>query len=392
MTRGQYAIAVMILGSLSGIGPFSIDMYLPAFPAIAAGLKTSVAAVGYSMTSFFVGVSVGQLIYGPLLDRFGRKLPTLAGLALYSLAAVACALASSVGWLVAGRFFLALGGCGGMVSSRVFVRDLFPPRESARVFSTMVLVFGVSPVVAPLIGGLVVSWLGWSWIFGLMAALGALLFAAVAAGLKESHPPDPAVSLRPRGVLRAYAGVVRDPVFLRYTLAGGGSLGCLFAYLTGAPFVIMDLFGFSARGFGWIFGINALGLVAGSQVNRWLLKKHESAQIALALSSLQAALSLVLLATGLAGRWTPLPALILIFVHVSCFGFMGPNITALALRPFANGAGAASALMGGVQMVFGAASSALVSLLFDGTIVPMAGVMAACAALTTGLLLAARRA
>lgn len=370
---------IFVLGLLSAIGPFSIDMYLPGFQAIANDLKTTVPHIQLSLTSYFVGVALGQLLYGPLLDRFGRKKPLLIGLGIYMLASIACALCFSANELIAYRFVQALGSCSGMVASRAMVRDLFLPRETAKVFSMLMLVLGVSPILAPTVGGYVVSELGWHAVFIVLAAIGLLIFCCVWWILPESKGANKAISLKPLPILRNYNEVLRTPQFLVNGLAGGLAGSGLYAYLSGSAFVMMQLYGATERQYGWIFAIIASALIAASQVNTLLIKRMSSekiARLALLAQSIIGLLLFLLSSFGLLGLYSTVT---FIFFFLACQGFAFPNTSAAAITPFRRLAGSASALMGGIQLGIGAVISALVSTLHDGSSQPMTGLMCLCA-------------
>lgn len=378
MDQKQRNKIIFTLGALAAIGPFSIDMYLPGFPAIAKDLDTDIAHVGVSLTSYFIGISVGQLIYGPLIDRFGRKKPLLIGLLIYIVAAVGCALAPDVFWLIGLRFLLALGGCVGMVASRAVVRDLFPPVETAKVFSTLILIMGVAPVIAPTIGGYVTASLGWRYIFLFLVLFALSMFLLVKRFLPESREPDPGVSLKPVKIAREYLQVFKEPEFVTYTLAGSISFAGLFAYISGSPFVFMEFFGLSETFYGWIFGLNAVGFISGSQINRLLLRKKSSAYISVRAAFLQFIAGACLAVGSFAGYLNAESTLFLIFCFMFFLGFIAPNTTALALQPFTRYIGSASALLGSFQMIAGALASALVSYFHDSTVMPMAITMGSC--------------
>lgn len=379
---------IIILGLLIALSPFSIDMYLPAFPGIAASLHTDMAHVGYSLTSYYAGLCTGQLIYGILIDRFGRKKPLYAGLLIYLLAAMACAFSVHINMLITVRLFMALGGCAGMVASRAMVRDLFPAKDTAKVLSTLVLVMGVAPIIAPTLGSMVNTLAGWRWVFGIMGLISLGLTLAAYTLLPETQKADPGVSMRLKDILPEYNAVLKNKTFLVYTLAGGISYAGLYAYIAGSPFVFMHKFGFSDTAYSWAFALNACGLISGSQINRVLLKKYESltityyAGIALFITGL-----LLLVTTTLNIAGAPL-TLCLTFSFLFCLGFINPNATALALQPFTAAAGRASAVLGAIQMIAGVVASWLVSFLFNGTAVVMAGVMFGCTTLTLLLLIA----
>lgn len=387
MSKKELKKVILLLGVLSALGPFSIDMYLPGFPAIAKDLNVSIADVGLSLTSYFIGISVGQLFYGPIIDRFGRKAPLIFGLSLYTVAAIICALAPTVHWLIALRALLALGGCAGMVAGRAIVRDLFPPADTARVFSTLMLIMGVAPLIAPTMGGLIVASLGWRYIFGFLALISALMLAAVYFFLPVSRQPDPSVTLRPSAVLRDYWKVLKEPTFMIYAVAGGFATGGLFAYVAGSPFIYMNLFHFTDAQYGWLFSFNALGYIAGSQVNRLCLRTSTSARVA-ELSSLSISIVGFLMVAGVLTQSLPwIGFLTLLFLYLFALGFLTPNTSALTLEPITRNVGSASAFMGFIQLLFGALASAVVSYLHNGTALPMAGVMAFCAIASFVLLL-----
>ncbi len=372
---------ILILSALAAIAPFSIDMYLPAFPAMAQDLGTDISHIALSLTSFFIGISVGQLLYGPLLDRIGRKKPLLFGLVLYAVASIGCAFAVNAKWLIALRLLQALGGCGGMVAVRAIVRDIFPIQEIARVISTIMLVMGVAPIIAPTVGSAVVTMFSWRVIFYFLAAFGAVMIAAVAFALPESKQPDPSISLRPAKIFGEYLTVLKQPQFLAYALCGGlGSAG-MFAYISGSPFVYIKLFGISEAHYGWLFGLNAFGLILGSQLNRVVLRRFSSQQAITVIASLQASVGVLLVVSSTIGQFQFIATLVLISAYLFLQGFLYPNTTALALVPFEKNAGAASAMMGFLQMVCSSLASALVSYLHNGTALPMTGVMAGCGGL-----------
>lgn len=387
MDRKQYITIIFLLGALSAIGPFSTDMYLPAFLAIAKGLKTDIAHVGLSLTSYFIGISAGQILWGPLIDRYGRKKPLLIGLMVYILSAIGCACSPSAHFLITLRLFQAVGGCVGLVGARAVVRDLFSGKEAARVLSTIVLVFGVSPIIAPTVGGFVAVALGWRFIFLILAVIAAFVFVMVVKYLNESTAPDSAISLHPKSVILDYISLFREPVFLTYTCVASLSMGIFFAYISGSPLVFMELNGLSATQFGWVFGANAVGLIIASQLNRGFLRLRGSAQILLVIISVQFALTLGLLVWSFMFPGNGIGIIVFLSGIVFCQGFINPNSMALALDPFARKTGFAAALMGSMQQLIGAVASGLVSYLYDGTARPMIAVMTGCAVLALAILL-----
>lgn len=369
---------ILVLGLLTAIGPFSIDMYLPGFPAIAADFNTDVAKIQLSLSSFFIGISVGQMLYGPLLDRFGRKKPLFIGLTIYMLASLGCALAGTADTLIVLRLLQALGSCSGLVASRAMVRDLFPVEDNAKVFSMLMLVIGVSPIIAPTLGGYLIAHVGWQAIFYVLAVMGAVITTAVIIFLPESRPPDPNFSLKPRAIVSGFVSVWRVPQFYTYTLTGSLASAALYAYLAGSPFVFIERFQVSEQSYGLIFAIIAGGLITASQINSVLLRKYTSQKVIIVALVWQV-VSGIFLATGTALGWLNLYGTVFFcFTFLCCQGFIFPNTSALALAPFSKNAGSASALMGSIQMGIGAFASAMVSVFFNGTAIPMTGIMAMC--------------
>jgi len=389
MQGKQRTILILVLGSLTAVGPFSIDMYLPGFPAIARDLQTDIAQVALSLTSYFIGISIGQLAYGPLLDRYGRRKPLIAGLLIYIAAAIGCGLSPTIPWLVAQRFLLALGGSVGIVAARAIVRDLFPVREVAKIFSTLMLVMSVSPIIAPSLGAFVADSFSWRYIFVILAAIAALVLIAVVRFLPKSRPPDHSVSLRPLSMARRYLDVFKEPTFVVYGLASAAASAGLFAYISDSPFVFMKLFGLSEQGYGVVFSMSACGVIGGTQVNRLWLRARTSREIAMTSVVIQCVVAVLLIAGVLAGAGSVV-AIVMLFCYLAGIGFISPNTTALAIEPFASHAGTASALLGGIQMTAGALASALVSWFHDGTALPMAAALLLSSMVSLGLQLAHR--
>jgi drug resistance transporter, Bcr/CflA subfamily len=384
-------LVFIILGLLSAIGPFSIDMYLPGFEAIAASLQTSVAHIQLSLTSFFIGIASGQIIYGPLLDRFGRKIPLIVGLVIYIATSVGCALTNSADNLIIYRFIQALGSCGGMVASRAMVRDFYGPTESAKIFSLLMLIIGISPILAPTVGSFVMSHWHWHGIFLVLAVITTCILLAVVFFLPESRGANPGISLMPKPILKSYWEVFRLRQFFVYAFAGGLASSGLYAYLAGSPFVMVTLYGLNEKEYGLVFALIASALITASQLNRYLLNRYRSEQVAKVALVAQSCIGFILAALCVT-ELINLPIMIgLIFLFLGSQGFVFPNTSALALAPFNRLAGSASALLGSLQMACGALTSGLVSYFHNGTSVPMAAVMAACATLALIFIMAAPR-
>jgi DHA1 family bicyclomycin/chloramphenicol resistance-like MFS transporter len=382
---------IFTLGILSAMGAFSIDMYLPGFPAIAKDLHTTVAHITLSITSFFIGISVGQMIYGPLLDKYGRKKPLYVGLVVYLVTSVACAYAPTANALIGIRFLQALGSCAGMVASRALVRDIFPVNENAKVFSLLMLVLALSPIVAPTLGGYMTSLFGWQSIFFVLASIAAATILLVWLQMPNGRKPDRTMSLLPRPIISGFWEVAKVPQFYTYAFAGAIASSGLYAYIAGSPFVFMELYHVSDKQYGWIFAIIAMGLIVAAQVNTILLRKFSSEQIIRVTLFCQCLAGIALVV----GTWFNMLGLystiFLIWIFLSTQGFAFPNSSALSLAPFSKNAGTASALMGAVQLGIGAITTALVSVLNNNTAMPMAAVMCACAITSFLVLMAGRK-
>jgi MFS transporter, DHA1 family, multidrug resistance protein len=372
MDKRRQNMVLLILGGLSGLGPFAVDMYVPGFSAIARDLKTTAGLVGLTLTTFALGIAIGQLLAGPVLDRFGRKIPIILGLLVFIAASVGSIFAPTIYLLIALRFFLALGCCVGMVGSNAIVRDLFSGSDMARALSIMMMIFGVAPVIAPTIGGFVVGAVGWRAIFVVLACMGIAMALSVSWGLPETRGKDVSVSLRPLNVARGYAAVLKVRQFLIFALVGGMASGGLFSYITGSPSVFIDLFGFSPRIYGLIFGGNALVITAANQLNRAFLRRVSPVAVLRIITPIQSVIALLLLGVAWFGVVDKTVIVGLIACYLFCFGFILPNSMALLLQPFSRNAGSASALGGSLGMITGTVASGATSYLHDGTAVPMA--------------------
>ncbi|MFO7635550.1 MAG: Bcr/CflA family multidrug efflux MFS transporter [Caldilinea sp.] len=376
--RPSYAKLALILGTLAAFGPLSIDMYLPALPTIAAEFGTTTAAVQQTLSAFFIGLALGQLFYGPISDRMGRRTPLLFGCAMYTIVSIGCAFAPSVTGLMGLRFLQALGSSAGVVIGRSVVRDLFDERESARMYSFLVLVMGIAPITAPLIGGQLLVAFGWRSIFLVLAGFGLLCFLLVWFGLGESLPKARRTMAGLDSVLRGYGAMLANGRFMGFALAGGLASAAMFAYISGSPFVFIELNGVSPEQFGFFFGANAFGLIAASQLNRYLLASYTSARLLVAALSVTAGASLLLFGATMAGIGGFPLMLLLLFLTIASTGMVGPNAMAMAMAPYGRKAGSASAVLGATQFMVGALAGVLVGLLANGTALPMTGVIALC--------------
>lgn len=374
---------LLILGALSAFGPLAIDFYLPSFPALARAFATDVEHVQLSLAVYFIGLAIGQLVYGPLADRFGRRKPLLIGVTLFSLASLACALAPSLEWLIAARFVQALGGCAGMVVSRAVVRDLCDPINSAKVFSQLMLVMGLAPILAPLAGGLLLSTLGWPSIFICLTLFSFLCLLAVAKWLPETLAKD-APSAPLSGALGQYRRLLANLPFLGYALTGGFAVAGMFAYIAGSPFVFIELYGIPTEHYGWLFGSNALGFILVAQLNAWLVARHGPGYWLGKVVWFYWAAGLVLLLVALAKPQALWPLLVPLFCCIACLGILLPNASACAMAGQGRHAGSASALLGSLQFAIAASAAAMVGVLHDGSAWPVALVIFSCGILAVG--------
>jgi DHA1 family bicyclomycin/chloramphenicol resistance-like MFS transporter len=374
----EYYRLAIVLGALTAIGPLAIDTYLPALPTIAREFGTTAALVQVSLSVYFVGIALGQAVYGPLSDRFGRKPALYAGLTLFIAASVGCAVSPRVEALIAFRFLQALGGCAPLVVPRAVVRDHFAQRDSVRMLSLLVLVMGAAPILAPLVGGQLLVRYGWRSIFWAHAGYGAMWLVAVIAGLRESLTAGRRRRERIGAIAAAYLMLLRDRTFMRHVLAGACIFAGLLAYISGSPFVFIELFDVPPERFGLYFGANAIGIISASQLNGWLALRSDSLRIlrvVLPISLVAGVTLLVNAATGFGGF---AGILIPLFVFIATHGFVMPNTTALAMAPHGAVAGTASALLGSVQFVMGALAGSMVGAAGNGTAVPLAATIAAC--------------
>jgi DHA1 family bicyclomycin/chloramphenicol resistance-like MFS transporter len=353
---------VVLLGALTAFPAISTDMYLPGLPAIGAAFHAPTGAAQATLSSFFAGLAVGQFFYGPASDRWGRRAPLFAGVALYVVASVICALAPSLPVLVAARFLQALGGCAGQVIARAVVRDKFGHQQSARVLSQLMLVMGLAPILAPLAGSALLAVADWRWIFWVMTLFGVLIGGWMFFALTETRSADTEAKARGEHPIAAYLALLRHKVLIGYTLAGAFNAAALFAYIAASPGLL-------------VFGANAIGLIGMSQVNAHLLHRHTPEFILMRsrlVSILFAAIMAVDAYTGLFGMWG---VLIPLFGVIASFGLVGANTQAAGMSADPLRAGSISALMGGASFATGALVSGLTAVFADGTARPMAAVI-----------------
>jgi DHA1 family bicyclomycin/chloramphenicol resistance-like MFS transporter len=379
---------VLLLGALSAFGPLSIDMYLPALPQLADDLHAAPSLVQLTLTACLLGLATGQLIGGPISDARGRRGPLLAGLAVYVIASALCALAPSVGVLVALRFVQGAAGAFGIVIGRAVVRDLHEGRAAAALFAALILVNGVAPILAPIVGAGVLHVTTWRGVFAVLTVIGALLLAAAAASLGETLPAGERHPGGLRATLRTFRGLLAERAFVGCVLSSGLAFAAMFAYISGSPFVLQKVYGASPTVFSLLFALNGLGIVLAGRLSSRLSAAHDPAVLlraGLLATAVGGAALLVCVLAG-AGLGGVLPSL---FVSVASIGVIVPNAAALALAGHRSTAGSASGLLGVAQFALGALAAPLVGLAGEDTAVPMAVVIATlgAAALATFTLL-----
>jgi len=375
MTTKKYIKLILILGSLTALGPFSIDMYLPGFSGIAKDLNTSVAKVSMSLSSYFIGISAGQLLYGPLLDRFGRKKPLFIGLLVYILASLGCVYVADIDAFIFLRFIQAIGSCAATVASVAMVRDLFPVKDIPKVFSLLMLVLGLSPMLAPTIGGYVTEDYGWHTVFLILMCMGIAILLASQIGLPNSYKPDTSISLKPKPIISNFLKVLKEPQFYTYAFTGAIAFSGLFTYVAASPIVFMDIYHVDAKTYGWIFAFMSVSFIGSSQLNSLLLKRFSSEQMIFAALILQSVVSIIFLFLSINNLLGLYETIAMLFVFLGCLGISNPNTAGLTMAPFAKNAGSASALMGAIQLGLGSLASFAVGIFVKDSVAPMVFIM-----------------
>lgn len=370
---------ILLMGALAALGPLSIDMYLPSFNAVEKDLVTNPAMVGATVATFFAGLCAGQMVYGPMSDRVGRKKPLLLGVGIYLLASIGCMLSMSIEALLVLRFFQAVGACAGMVIARAMIRDLFEPTEAAKVFSMVMLTMGVAPILAPILGQFVADVAGWRGIFAFMVVFSLAVFQAVNRLLPADNPP--AVTGAPVSFFKRFSSVFSDRNFVAFAVSGTLIQGGLYAYITGSPNLFINELGLSSKAFSLLFGLNASGLILASQLNTWLLDRYSYQRVLAHALQVAAAAALVLAVMGLTGSGGLL-VMAPLFVFISSLGLVFPNSTAGALAQQGHQAGTASAVLGVIQYGGAALASAAVGMLHKFTNAPLQLTIGMCGVLS----------
>ncbi len=377
---------ILLLGIIAALGPLSIDLYLSGFPEIGKDLNTPINYVSLTLTAYFIGIAIGQLINGPLLDRFGRKKPLIIGVSIYVISGLGCAFAPDIYMLIALRFIMALGGSVGMVATRALIRDNFEHQEIARAFSMLILVFGTAPILAPFLGSYILANYGWRYNFVALAVYGLLILFLIIRFLKDIRGPQEDYSLKPLDIAKGYGQLIADPRFLLYALSSGFGMMAMFAYISGSPYVVREVLGFDEMNYAMVFGGNALAYIGASQVNRLILKRFEVLKTSKVVSLIFAVLGIGLAVNTALG--IPSVALFLVnfLLFLSMLGFINPNLQALALEPFKAQAGSAAALIGALRMLVATLASAYISVFHDASAWPMVSLMTLSAIILLALL------
>ncbi|UYB42735.1 multidrug effflux MFS transporter [Streptomyces sp. Je 1-4] len=383
-SRRTSLLVTLVLGGLTAVPPLSMDMYLPALPQVTAALHSPAATVQLTLTTCLAGMALGQMIVGPMSDKWGRRRPLLAGMVIYVLATALCAVATNAELLIAFRLLQGLAGAAGIVIARAVVRDLYDGVAMARFFSTLMLISGVAPVVAPLIGGQILQLTDWRGVFVVLTAVGVALTLLVWRKLHETLPPERRHSGGLGQTLRTMRDLLADRVFSGYALVGAFAFAALFAYISASPFVVQEIYGASPQTFSLLFGINSVGLVAVGQINGKLLVGRVGLDkvlgTGLAVIALAAA-ALLLMSAGVFGHVGLVPTAAGLFVLMAAMGLVMPSTNTLALLRTPHAAGSASALLGTSTFLLGSVASPLVGMAGERTAVPMALVQLSCAVL-----------
>ncbi|MBS1600919.1 MAG: multidrug effflux MFS transporter [Bacteroidetes bacterium] len=391
-SKSQNFFLILMMGALNTITPISIDMYLPAFPKIAEDMHTDIRNVALSVSTYFFGFAAGQILYGPLLDRFGRKRPLYIGLSFYIVVTIACALAQSIHvfWLL--RFLQALSGCVAAVAAMAMVLDFFPTNKSARIISLLILILGVSPLLAPTVGSFIVSISNWRVVFMTLAAVAAIVLLCIFFFLPEGRQPDLTVSLMPKPIITGFKNILVEPRFYVYALTGTFSFAGLFVYVAGSPAVFMNEFHVSPGIYSAIFAGLSVGFIGVGQVNHFLTRSYRSEKILEAVITVQAITSMVFFIGALNNSWGLAATIGFLFIILACSGLTYPNAAAIAMSPFTKNAGSASALLGCIQIgVGGIISMGVGALPFRGSL-SLATTMMAAGIIAFGILMSGRKA
>lgn len=370
---------LVLLAFLTAIGPIAIDMYLPAFITMAEDLNATPGDVERTLASYLFGVAIAQLFYGPLADRFGRRVPLFIGLSIFLIASFACALSTDINHLFLWRIIQAFGGAASMVIPRAVIRDRLDTNEAAKALSMLMVIMGVTPILAPIIGGQFLIFLSWHSIFYFMAAFAALMLLLSWRHMEETLNPARRQNLHPKTIFKNYALLVTHRGFLLYALAGAFGSAGMFAYISGSPRVFIQTFGIDPSLFGFVFGLNAASFIGMARVNARLLSRFNPVQLLITAQIAQVLTTLITLTLSLLG-WLNLPLTMLaLVIFMGALGLINPNASALALSRHGRRLGSASALLGTLQMFAGAVSGLIISMWSVNSTLPLASILFFCA-------------
>jgi DHA1 family bicyclomycin/chloramphenicol resistance-like MFS transporter len=364
---------LILIGVMAGIGPVSIDLYLPAFPMIETAFGER--GVERTMASYLVGLAVGQLLYGPISDRFGRKPPLYFGFVIYTIGAIGCALSTNMTMLMILRVVQATGACSGLAIGRAIVRDRCEPEQAARAFSTLMSIVSIAPILAPVAGGFIVASLGWRAAFFIQAALGVGILIGMHFTLTESRDPKYVQSLHIVGVLRNYANLFGDRAFIGHSLIGGFAMAALFCFVAGAPTILTRTYAIAPQNFGLLIGLNGIAFMTASRLNLIALRKQKPTAILRRFVWVPPLVGIALVGAGIAAH-APLALVVMLqFCFFITTARVTPNVSALALAHRARDAGSASALMGALQSLAAMMTGAAIAIFNNGTLLPLALLM-----------------
>ncbi len=374
-SKKKLVFLILILGSVTAIGPLTIDMYLPAFSAISKSLTAPESLVQLSLTSYFIGLAFSQLLYGPVIDRYGKKLPLYFGLSLFVISTIACCFAHNIHELIFFRFFQAMGACIGIIAPRAIVRDIFSPQESARVFSHLMLVMGLAPILAPMFGSFILAAFGWKAIFVFLTIFGIFCLIVSYLAIPQTNVPNSEEKIS--HALKKYWAILQDRTFLVSALCSSIIMSGLFAYITASPFAYLEFFGLSAKRYSLVFAFNSIGFIAMSQINAYFLRKIPLDKMLgkVLFIPVFAGIALIIIGTLHPSFW---PFTITLFIFIASIGAIIPNTSALALSNQSQHSGSASALLGTIQFSFATGMSFLISELHDGGIFSMSIIIGIC--------------
>ena len=385
--RGDRLLFILTLGALTTLGPMAIDLYLPAIPAIARDMGEPLSRIQFTLSAYTIGFALGQLIYGPLSDRFGRQKVMLPGIVAYIVTNFLAAMCTNGTELIIVRILQAMAGAAVMVTIPAMVRDLFPRQESAKALSSILMVMTVAPLVAPLLGGQLLKFWGWQSLFIFLAVLASLALLLALLRVPETLTDDKRLIIPVRQLGTTYLSVLKNREAMGCILCHGFFFGGMFAFIAGSPFIYIELFGVNPESFGLLFGVNILAMAVMNMINMRLIGRVQLFSILRTGSILAATAAMILLLTAKTGLGGLAGIMIPVVIYVGCIGLTGPNSNALALSHFPKSAGTANAMAGAIRFGVGGISAAMVGVLHDGTALPMAAVMAGCGILSIGSLL-----